>query len=106
MKAVAARGLTYGIIGTMAWAAVQFTPRIASNVAPSDPAALAAANKAIAASAVTTLNPVIVSIPESSVPELRFKPVIVNAQLLHGVDTIALSGTIHSSLVASLEHVA
>jgi murein DD-endopeptidase MepM/ murein hydrolase activator NlpD len=106
LKAVAARGLTYGIIGTMAWAAIRFTPAIAPTVSPSDPAALAATNKAIAAAAVATLNPVVVSIPESSVPELRFNPVIVNAQLLHGVDTIALSGTIHSSLVASLEHVA
>ncbi len=33
------------------------------------------------------------------------QPVIVNAQRLHGVDTVALTGTIHSSLVASLERV-
>jgi len=32
-------------------------------------------------------------------------PVVVNAQKLKGVDTLALTGTIHSSLMASLEHV-
>lgn len=51
------------------------------------------------------MQPVVVSIPESSVPELRFNPVIVNAELLHGVDTVALTGTIHSSLIASLMQV-
>ena len=105
MKAVAARGLTYGLIGTMAWAAIRFTPAIAPSAPPTDPAALAATNKAITAAAVTTFNPVIVSVPESSVPELRFNPVVVEAHLLQGVDTITLAGTIHSSLVASLEHV-
>ncbi|MEO8945316.1 MAG: M23 family metallopeptidase [Gemmatimonadaceae bacterium] len=105
MKAVAARGLTYGIIATMAWAAIQFTPPITPTVPPSDPAALAATNKAIAASAVATFNPVIVSVPESSVPELQFKPVVVVAQLQPGIDTVALAGTIRSSLVASLQHV-
>lgn len=105
MKAVAARGVTYGVIGTMAWAAIRFTPPVAPIVPLSDPAALAATNRAIAASAVTTFDPVVVSVPESSVPELRFKPVVVVAALLSGVDTVALTGTIHSSLVASLERV-
>lgn len=105
MKAVAARGVTYGIIGTMAWAAIVFTPPVAPHVPSSDLAALVATNRAMAASAVTTLDPVVVSVPASSVPELRFKPVLVLASLLHGVDTVALTGTIHSSLVASLERV-
>lgn len=105
MKEVAARGVTYGVIGLMAWAAILFTPPLSPTVTPTDPAALAATNRAIAASAVTTLPPVVVSTPESSVPELQFKPVIVLASLLQGVDTVALNGTIHSSLVASLEHV-
>jgi murein DD-endopeptidase MepM/ murein hydrolase activator NlpD len=89
----------------MAWAAVLFTSPVAPNVTPSDPAALAATNRAIAAAAVTTLNPVIVSVPASSVPELRFKPVVVLASLMRGVDTVALTGTIHSSLLASLQAV-
>lgn len=91
----------------MAWAAIQFTPPLAPphSVPPSDPAALAATNRAIAASAVTTFDPVVVSVPASSVPELRFQPVVVVAELLRGVDTVALNGTIHSSLVASLERV-
>lgn len=103
MNAVAARGVTYGIIGTMAWAAILFTPPVSPAVPSTDPAAVTATNQAIAASAVTTLDPVVVSVPESSVPELRFKPVVVEAALLHGVDTVALNGTIHSSLLASLE---
>lgn len=105
MKAVAARGVTYGIIGTMAWAAVQFTPPIAPRVSSSDLAALAATNRTIAAAALTTLDPVVVSVPESSVPELRFSPVVVEASLQPGLDTVALTGTIHSSLLASLLHV-
>ena len=105
MKAVAARGLTYGIIGTMAWAAIHLTPPVTPSVSLSDPAALAATNRAVAASAVTSFSPVVVTVPESSVPELRFTPVVVVARLLHGVDTVALNGTIHSSLVASLESV-
>jgi murein DD-endopeptidase MepM/ murein hydrolase activator NlpD len=105
LKAVAARGVTYGIIGTMAWAVIQFTAPVAPSVSLSDPVALAATNRAIAASAVTTLDPVVVSVPESSVPELAFRPVFVMAELLHGVDTVALNGTIHSSLAASLEGV-
>jgi murein DD-endopeptidase MepM/ murein hydrolase activator NlpD len=105
LKAVAARGVTYGIIGTMAWAAILFTPPISPAVSSTDFAALAATNRAIAASAVTTLAPVVVSVPESSVPELRFQPVVVEAALMHGVDTVALNGTIHSSLLASLERI-
>ncbi|MDQ2890301.1 MAG: M23 family metallopeptidase [Gemmatimonadota bacterium] len=89
----------------MAWAAVQLTPAIAPRVSPTDPAALAATNRTIAASALTTLDPVVVSVPESSVPELRFNPVVVEASLQPGVDTVALTGTIHSSLLASLLHV-
>ena len=102
MKEVAARGVTYGIVGTMAWVAILFTPPVAPRVSPSDPAAVAAANRSIAASAVTTLDPVVVSVPESSVPELRFKPVLVEASLQPGLDTVALTGTIHRSLLASL----
>jgi murein DD-endopeptidase MepM/ murein hydrolase activator NlpD len=74
-------------------------------VPSTDPAALAAENKAIAASAVTTLAPVIVSLPAAAGPELLFTPVVVTASLLHGIDTVALNGTIHSSLAASLQSV-
>jgi murein DD-endopeptidase MepM/ murein hydrolase activator NlpD len=105
LKAVAARGVTYGLIGTVALAAIKFTPPVVPSVSLSDPVALAATNRAIAASAVTTLDPVIVSVPESSVPEVALGPVVVVAALLHGVDTVALNGTIHSSLAASLESV-
>jgi murein DD-endopeptidase MepM/ murein hydrolase activator NlpD len=51
------------------------------------------------------MQPVVVSIPESSVPEVRFNPVVVEASRLRGVDTVALTGTIHSSLLASLMRV-
>jgi murein DD-endopeptidase MepM/ murein hydrolase activator NlpD len=80
------------------------TPRVSPAVPLSD-TALAAMNRTIAASAVATLPPVVVSVPESSVPELRFRPLVVVAEMLHGVDTVALTGTIHSSLVASLASV-
>ena len=105
MKEVAARAGTYGIIGLMAWAAILFTPPVASPAPVTDPAALAATNRAIAAAAVGTLPPVIVSTPPSAAPEIIFRPVVVEAALLSGVDTVALTGTIHSSLSASLEHV-
>lgn len=102
MKAVAARGVTYAVIGAMAWAAVKLTPPIA----PRSTASLAVlTGTSSAAPDLTTMTPVVVSVPESSVPELRFQPVIVNAERLHGVDTVALNGTIHSSLLASLERV-
>lgn len=104
MKEVAARAGTYGLIGAMAWAAILFTPPVASSAPVTDPAALAATNKAIAASAVATLDPVIVSTPPSAAPEIFFRPVVVEASLLHGVDTVTLTGTIHRSLAASLEH--
>ena len=96
------------MVGSAALVAFAFTPAVSPRVAPSDPAAVAAAaatNRAIAQSAVTTFAPVVVSVPESSVPELRLNPVVVNAALLRGIDTVALNGTIHSSLVASLESV-
>ncbi len=104
MKEVAARAGTYGIIGLMAWVAILFTPPVASSAPVTDSAALAATNRAIAAAAVTTLDPVIVSTPGPSAPEISFRPVVVEATLSPGVDTVALTGTIHSSLSASLEH--
>lgn len=103
MKEVAARGVTYGLVGLLALTAVQLTPPIAPDVPPQDQAALAATNRAIAASAVTTFNPVVVSIPASNVAELNFNPVVVVAALAPGVDTVTLNGTIHSSLSASLQ---
>jgi hypothetical protein len=42
---------------------------------------------------------------DGGVPMFRSAPVIVDAQRLNGIDTIALSGTIHSSLYAALEHI-
>ena len=83
MKEVAARAGTYGIIGLMAWVAILFTPPVASPAPVTDPAALAATNRAIAATAVATLDPVIVTTPASSVPEISFKPVVVEALKQH-----------------------
>lgn len=105
MKEVAARGVTYGIIGLLALTAIRFTPPVSAAVTPQNPAALAATNQAIAASAVTTVDPVVVSTPASSVPEVALNPVVVVASLLPGVDTVTLNGTIHTSLSASLQAV-
>lgn len=117
MKATAARGVTYAIVGAMAWAAIELTPQIAPRSTESLATATAESvtsatfqspiesGNAESPPALATMSPVIVSIPESSVPELRFQPVIVNAERLHGVDTVALNGTIHKSLLASLQGV-
>ncbi|MGI8546295.1 MAG: peptidoglycan DD-metalloendopeptidase family protein [Gemmatimonadaceae bacterium] len=113
MKATVARGVTYAIVGTLAWGAVELTPP----VSPRSPASLSetagtSTGAAASAAAVNSDAPVAVAIapavaalPESSVPELRYQPVVVTAERLRGVDTVALNGTIHSSLLASLEGV-
>lgn len=117
MKSVAVRGITYGIIGTLAWAAVRFTPPVAPRVSLDEsavadapaatPAETATAQPASAAPAVNTAGlvavaPVIVTEPASNIPVLRYDPVIVSAHRLSGVDTVTLAGTIHASLMASL----
>ncbi len=117
MREATARGVTYAIIGAMAWAAVEFTPPLAprasvfaaaalsNGVAGSPASAVGVDRTANVASAVTSMPAVAVSTAESGVPELRFRPVVVNAELLPGVDTVAINGTIHSSLLASLASV-
>lgn len=112
MKAVAVRGITYGIIGTMAWAAVRYTPPVAPRVsltesAPADapvPTSTDVAPRRDAAQLVAVA-PVIVTEPASNIPVLRYDPVVVTAHRLSGVDTVTLAGTIHASLMASLLHV-
>lgn len=108
MKEATARGVTYAIVGAMAWGAVELTPPVPSRsiaslatVAPAAPMQTGSGTD----QALATLPAVVVSTPESSVAELRFQPVIVNAERLRGVDTVALNGTIHRSLLASLEGV-
>jgi murein DD-endopeptidase MepM/ murein hydrolase activator NlpD len=107
LKSVAVRGFTYGIIGTLAWGAVRYTPPITTPRAPLAESPVVSAQAAVSSPETqpVAVAPVIVTEPESNVPVLRYDPVIVNAQLLSGVDTVALTGTIHSSLIASLEHV-
>lgn len=112
MREVAVRGLTYVVVGVMAWGAVEFTPPVQPKQIPSSSgvvavgdAAAATAAPAAATAMVATAAPVIVSIPESSVPEVHYDPVVVTAERLRGVDTVALTGTIHSSLAASLQRV-
>lgn len=114
MKSVAVRGVTYGIIGTLAWAAVRFTPPVAHRVSLNEsavadapgPAAAAGTPAAITAGAdaagLVAVAPVIVTEPASNTPVLRYDPVVVMARRLSGVDTVSLEGTIHSSLMASL----
>ncbi len=99
MKATVARGVTYATVGVMAWAAVELTPP----VAPRLPASLAVVASANAAALDATAPNTVVA--KSGVPDLRFQPVVVTAERLHGIDTVALNGTIHSSLLASLEGV-
>lgn len=109
MKSVAVRGITYGIIGTLAWAAVRFTPPVAPRVSLAE-SALAEApvsttrevTPVVDAAGLVALAPVIVSEPASNIPVLRYDPVVVTARRLSGVDTVSLAGTIHASLMASL----
>ncbi|MEO7217474.1 MAG: M23 family metallopeptidase [Gemmatimonadaceae bacterium] len=105
MTNAAARGATYGVIGLLALAAIRLTPAVSIGVAaPSSQIASAAVDSAVAATAVTTLPPAVVSVSADS-PDLQFSPVIVEASLQPGIDTVTLTGTIHSSLSASLQAV-
>ena len=79
MRVVVARGITYCVLGVTAWAALQVTPPVAR-----------------------TFNSSGVHLLPGSV--VAMSPVIVDAQRLPGPDTVAISGTIHSSLMASLDH--
>lgn len=93
----------------MAWAAVRFTPPVTPRSPLSEPSRAAASTEGAPIGAVPSyalaVPPVVVTEPESSVPVVRYEPVVVSARRLTGVDTVALAGTIHSSLLASLERV-
>lgn len=98
MKVAVARGITYTVIGVAAIAAVQFTPPL-----PARPSTVQNADAVSADSAVAESIPAAVLAQEpGSIP---VSPVVVNAERLKGVDTVVLNGTIHSSLMASLDHV-
>ena len=80
MRVGVARSITYLVLAVVACAALQMTPPVARKFGSS------------------TLQ----LFPGSTV---AMSPVVVDAQRLQGPDTVALSGTIHSSLMASLDHV-
>src|SRR5580704_1249123 len=92
MRPIVARGITYAVLAGMAWAALQVTPPVARK--PGDILTRYSATLVSAA-----------GLPHWTVPTVAVTPVVVHAVLLNGPDTVALSGTIHSSLMASLEHI-
>ncbi len=94
MKPGFARGITYSVLGFMTWMALQVTPPVAQS--PGALLTVTSGSRAKGGGATGARLPV---------PTVLVNPVVVNAQRLTGPDTVALNGTIHSSLVASLEHV-
>lgn len=98
MNGILARGITYSVLGVVAWGALQVTPPVAGT-----PGTLLAGHGPAVAVGTATLAPVAVQPPPA--PTVAVAPVVVQAQLLRQPDTVALNGTIHSSLMASLDHV-
>ena len=103
MKEIAARGVTYGLIGLVALGAIEFTPPVSPAMFAPQPVVVTGASHAIPASAVATADPAVAPIPGSTVPAVQFTPTVVVASLLPGVDTVTLNGTIHTTLSASLQ---
>jgi murein DD-endopeptidase MepM/ murein hydrolase activator NlpD len=75
-----------------AWAALELTPAVPR----------ASASEVISAPPVAPVSAAAAAAEPGSFP---VEPVVVKARRLEGVDTVALVGTIHSSLMASLDNV-
>jgi murein DD-endopeptidase MepM/ murein hydrolase activator NlpD len=79
--------------------------QVAESADAGTPATSSVAAPAVNLDGAIAVAPVIVTEPASNIPVLRYDPVVVTARRLSGVDTVALAGTIHASLLASLQHV-
>ena len=92
MKLAVARSITYGVIGAAALTALRLTPPVPHDGRPVS--VVAAIDGAADADA-----------PATTVAGFPVAPVVVHAARLSGVDTVALVGTINSSLYAALDKV-
>ena len=89
MKLAVARGITYSITAGLALVALKATPTLPPR-------------QRTVASAVGADHARPLTIPGRT-PTIAVAPVVVTAKRLEGVDTVILGGTIHSSLMASLD---
>lgn len=99
MRPAAARVITYGVIAGVAGLAIAFTPAIPARAPARPPAPTAAASDAAPAASAAGA----ITRPDGTV---ELTPAVVYAERLPGIDTIAVGGTIHSSLFAALQNTA
>lgn len=97
MRLSLARAVTYTVVGVAAAGAVQMTPPPAAARQPGELLRPRGNNLRIIAPTVAKGMTILPS------GDIAMQPVIVQARPIQGVDTLAVTGTVHSSLAASLE---